>query len=189
MSDGCIVCGKPLQLRFEDLEDTERRDRIEMLWERAGPWSVCKKHEEPLLRLLETMQKLNVNPEVNPKPGKLVSIEGKGYKEWLRQHNMKVEPSIYDSDYCSFEIPEEAAKHRKNAIDYAIKNGRQQLIRWLIFEADGCIAESLMMGDITYMSRLIVAWYEFIETVAMSGSTPEEFKPWIEVTTDETTES
>jgi hypothetical protein len=89
-----------------------------------------------------------------------------------KQYNGK-EPSVYDSEYVGFAVRKEIAEMRKQAIDEALKlkdtNSRKyELIRKLIKEADGLIAEGLMAGIITPGSWTLVAIYEFIICVAMS---------------------
>jgi hypothetical protein len=164
----CMVCGKEVLGRCEILEDTPETEYIEEHWERYGDHSVCKKHMKKLLKALKVLEEGGFQPEVNPKMSEEVVIEDITWK----QYNGK-EPSVYDSEYVGFAVRKEIAEMRKSAIDEALKlkdtNSRKyELVRKLIKEADGLIAEGLMAGIITPGSWTLVAIYEFIMCVAMS---------------------
>ena len=158
---GCVACEKEVLGRFEDFEDSPQREFIEENWARCGDWSVCKQHEKPLAELLKRMIELGVNPEVNPKIAEeFETIEGRGYKEWLRNQGKQVVISKYDSDYTSFILPKRAAKLRRQAIDEIEKLKDKELGRAIIKAVDGAMAEAFMAGIMTPNSWSVITAYD-----------------------------
>jgi len=156
----CLVCGKQIIGRFEGFEETSQRQFLDEKWERAGDWAVCNKHESQLAHIIQHMLDYGYNPEVNPVlSGELEYIEGKAYEESLGR-----KPSKYASEYAAFQLPKEAAKQRKKAIDLIdeLPQKLQRIARWLVKETDGVYAEAFMAGTVTPFSYTVNGAYELL---------------------------